>query len=673
MSEQGTDNELEQLLTAYEQKAEPKSYVQLAEWYLNHDELEKALQVCQKGFADYPEYERGALLYLRILGKSNNLRVAAEIFGNAIAEHPESVRLRLAWARLLLEAGEEAEAKRRAREAVELSPKDPEARTLLAKLGGMAPPLHNSSHSWTDRFAGTKRASETPTPSNVPKRNSNIVVFSQYPKDKDALPESQSDLDKNDPELTSPEQTDPSEISTTTPAPELPKETEPEKKTHSFRPIADPFFVLARAARKQARNARSNRFVLLLLIVSLSVSLIIGHIAFERQQLRQSHKGSARIFKQTISDLEEDYQETKNALSTLLSNFPNDETIHANLALINAHLWSRFSISSEIREEIHMHLGETDRSTPRARAALALLYLGSQEIREAKAAIGSIKEGENDWHYRFVSVLTLLSEGKQKQAEQLLAKELETKPPVPALLHVVARLARLKKEYERSAKALEIGIAASPKHPGLRLEKALLAIDLGQAVEEKTLTELSESLGTSKPLRAAFAVLRSHLAFTKGEWNKAAAAAQEAVQLEPQDEEASFAAAIFQMFPGGNAATALNQLTTAAAARFEQYHPTNPLWRAKALLLIGRVHEASEVLTSIPEKLLSQAQKEQYQFLAVRSAHRKDDVAKLEELCNPNGDIPLVRRIACVEAFCERKQTQSILELTRVEAQHTEI
>ncbi len=112
----------------------------LAERYIAQGDLQEALEVCERGFMVNPAYERGAVAYLSALQLAGDAKRAGEVYGRAVAEHPRSSPLRVAWARVLLDAGREYEARLRTREAVNLDPMNRDARALLATLGGMPPP-----------------------------------------------------------------------------------------------------------------------------------------------------------------------------------------------------------------------------------------------------------------------------------------------------------------------------------------------------------------------------------------------------------------------------------------------------------------------------------------------------------------------------------------------------
>jgi tetratricopeptide (TPR) repeat protein len=132
--------DLEQLIDAVERQPGARAYALLAERYLGEGNVDGALEVCDRGFTVNPAYERGAVAYLSALQMTGDAKRAGEVYGRAVAEHPRSSQLRVAWARVLLDAGREYEARLRTREAVNLDPMNRDARALLATLGGTPPP-----------------------------------------------------------------------------------------------------------------------------------------------------------------------------------------------------------------------------------------------------------------------------------------------------------------------------------------------------------------------------------------------------------------------------------------------------------------------------------------------------------------------------------------------------
>ena len=127
--------ELEQLIEAVQRQPGSRAFALLAARYLAEGAADRALSVCAEGFAVNPAYERGAVVYLQALRANSDVATASEVYGRAIAESPRSVHLRVAWARILLDAGREYEAKLRVREAAEIDPGDKEVRAMLTNLG----------------------------------------------------------------------------------------------------------------------------------------------------------------------------------------------------------------------------------------------------------------------------------------------------------------------------------------------------------------------------------------------------------------------------------------------------------------------------------------------------------------------------------------------------------
>jgi tetratricopeptide (TPR) repeat protein len=138
----GKDNHINQLIQAVKNHPGSAAYAVLAEHYLERNSVDEALKVCQEGFAANPSYERGAIAYLSVLRKLRKHKSASDVFGRAVAYVPRSAKLRVAWSMILAEAGRDPEARRYAREAMDLDPLNREARALVATLGGTPSFVH---------------------------------------------------------------------------------------------------------------------------------------------------------------------------------------------------------------------------------------------------------------------------------------------------------------------------------------------------------------------------------------------------------------------------------------------------------------------------------------------------------------------------------------------------
>lgn len=132
--------EFEQLQQAVKREPGSRAFALLAERHLKRGEVGQALEVCNAGFEVNPAYERGAVVFLEVLGQLEDISRASEVYGRSIAEHPRSSELRIAWAKLLQRAGRDYEARLRAKEAADLAPESKEARALLAALSATPPP-----------------------------------------------------------------------------------------------------------------------------------------------------------------------------------------------------------------------------------------------------------------------------------------------------------------------------------------------------------------------------------------------------------------------------------------------------------------------------------------------------------------------------------------------------
>jgi tetratricopeptide (TPR) repeat protein len=132
--------QLEQAIEQVRRQPGSPAYASLADHYLEQGNLDEAHRICRDGFAANPGFEKGALVYLTVLRRLRQTDVAGDVFGRAVAYLPRSANLRVSWALILADNGKEREARHLAREALDLDPRNADARALIATLGGTPAP-----------------------------------------------------------------------------------------------------------------------------------------------------------------------------------------------------------------------------------------------------------------------------------------------------------------------------------------------------------------------------------------------------------------------------------------------------------------------------------------------------------------------------------------------------
>lgn len=138
------ESQIKQALEAVQKQPGSPAYALLAEYYLEHQQHAEALKICEIGFAANPSFERGAVAYLSVLKETKDLATASEVFGRAVAYLPRSARLRLVWASILADVGQEREARHLAREAQDLEPWNQTVKAFLTELEGRQKPIQDS-------------------------------------------------------------------------------------------------------------------------------------------------------------------------------------------------------------------------------------------------------------------------------------------------------------------------------------------------------------------------------------------------------------------------------------------------------------------------------------------------------------------------------------------------
>ena len=711
----GKNAQIKQLIEAVQRHPGSPAFALLAEHYLEQGKTGDALQVCQEGFSANPGYERGAVVYLTALRRKGDSRTAGEVFGKAVAYLPRSSRLRLQWAMLLAEAGRDQEARRFAREALNLDPLNREARAMIATLGEAATPLggtkeyvspqadptadleheidqlfddsdkdkHGTDHGeeieeeieeieeieedGLSRQARSQRAAAirprirpigqrttphalfdlTPGPLMEDSRHASPRALHGSPFDITPMPLPQKPSDSPQPEVVIPATEDPSQAPP--PAEEPTEELSPIVTAEELRSSIPQRPAGARGTQLLADlPRRRHRWLwITVALVLLAGGAGGGYLFYRRVQDRRIAEAVARALEATRPDLLPGYHSAKKMLSDQLRQHPDDFRVRAGMALVSAHLLARFGGDRSLQAQSRQLLARPG-TDPRARTlalvAAALLALADGQVAQARQHLSRTTAGSDNWQLLLARMLCEEPGQRLSLAERVVQGRTE-----PALLLEAATLLRWSRQLDRSRQAIAKGLKASPSHPGLRIQQALLDLDSGQSVPEGTVAELRRAAGAIPRYRIGVALLQARILEARGQRAEAARAAEQALQPAPRDPEGGMTLARLLLGPGGDTSRALGLLEHHAAV-MSGFDPLAPVWLVQALLAMGRPHEARALLGELSPGKDPRAPR--VEELRVRCAHLSDDMEGLKQVCSrPAG---FRARLACIEAELER-------------------
>jgi tetratricopeptide (TPR) repeat protein len=689
----GTDTSIKELLSAIKRNPGSPAYAVLAERYLEQNMVDDALRVCQEGFSANPSYERGALAYLNVLRRLKDHQQASEVFGRAVAYVPRSAKLRLAWSMILAETGRDKDARRLAREAMDLDPLNKEARALVATLGG-TPTFHTAMPPQADFSSDVKPALEQDHPDEgslsaqaaairprvrpIGQRTTPHQLFDLTPRP--AFHEHVKNLERFGPspfDITPPpvdvEQLVPEPAAEPEPEPDLQIEpTAPPRPPTPPRPPpvpgqqAPPPVSTAEALPSsdlQRLTERKPRWWLrvLIAIMVLGAAGTGGYLYYQRLQDQAFADGIEEALKGTISDEQSSFLAAQKRLEELHSERRDDPRASGGLALVNAHLVTRFDGDPSLASRtLQMIAGD---NSDRARVARALLALHAKKPQEA--GLKGLTGDRLDWHARLTRILAHLAQDEIEAAATEIEGALKLPTPSPAILHQAARYYRLRRDPKRSRDLVHRGLKANPRHVGLRIELAILDTQgAGRVPRRSELKQLVKSAGSLARYRARLALLAALVTEKQKDRERTLRLGEEANRLMPEDPEIGTRLGIWRLGAGGTVTKAVALLSRHAPV-MSRYDPGVAIWHARALLLSGRPQEARDLLAGTPYERLEDQQQRRYRELEVRCVDYADLPRALARLCTrPRSG--LRQRLACVEALLARSQLKAAARLARV-------
>jgi tetratricopeptide (TPR) repeat protein len=363
------------------------------------------------------------------------------------------------------------------------------------------------------------------------------------------------------------------------------------------------------------------------------------------QQETQSLEAASTL---TLPDRVADYQRARATFEQSLRG-RDDAGLRGALALVEAHLFSRYQ--GVERKQVDARLGK-GHAGPLGGLARALLHLHDRQIARAAQVLRGIPADAGGWHRRYVALRLAVAEGRLDTAGQLLVRELQQPRPSPAVVLLGARLNRLRGDSAASLRLLEAGTRVWPEHPGLRIERALLAAQRGTTPGAAATEALQRAAGKVPRYCARLALLEGHAAWAAKRAREAIAAADRARATDPRDPEAAWQAVAWRVMSRQNIRESAD-LMDAAVQQIQIFQPDARLWQAQALLLLNRPRQARLALGKIPAARLTGSGRRWLRALQVDVARQ---LGQIPVLCSP--DSGLRGQVACAEALLERSRLE---------------
>jgi tetratricopeptide (TPR) repeat protein len=662
------------------------AYAFLAEHHLAEGREAEALRICEAGFQANPTFERGAVVYLTVLRRRLDLRTAREVFERAIAHVPRSARLRVAWGLVLVDGGQEREARQVARDALDHDPASAEARSLLATLGGAIPSSPGTESQvpggqgptsvaradvrpWVrpvgQRATPHRMFDLTPTPEalgggdRLGLGGREISIFDLPPLDKeeelvdepDTLIESDTLINEIPADLF--EETDAS----APPPPAAPPPVPPHEPRPgvSVQPQPHP---VPRAPSPATTPRRRRGMVFVALALFGAATTVAGVLGYRRLAERSVRLAVERAVGHVVTDELPGYLAAQSELRDLLQRHATHPRVLAELALINAELGARFGADTPVVTQAREQLRRSASADPQVEAdraaAGAFLDLHAGNPEAARTRLAGLRGASPTVHHRLAAAETALAAGDAERARELLDAVSRDAQPAPGLLYTAAGFHRRSSRFDLARQEIELGLKIRPTHIGLRIERALVGAMTGTPAHEKAedLGALEKAAGAVPRYRSAVRLLGAMQAMSAGRRAEALRAAEQGLMANPGDHDLAVRLGLWEMEPGGDASRACDLLSRHARAMVV-YDPSLPLKLVRAHLLLGRPHAARRTLVQVTPKTLSEDARRSFEELEVRCACRTEDAAALRRLCAGDG-AALARNqtklVACIEA-----------------------
>jgi tetratricopeptide (TPR) repeat protein len=418
-----------------------------------------------------------------------------------------------------------------------------------------------------------------------------------------------------------------------------------------------------------AWKRRRKRQIVVGVVVGLAVASCAVVYAARYLRAARVHGRALQALSLLSSDQLPGYLLAREQLGAMVADHPEDNRLRSALALVDAHLFVRFSADESTGAQARAEIARATAAgsdADDAWVAAALLDLGAGKPKEAREKLRRVENGRRSWHPLFVEARAAIALGKLDEAARTLEQALSSGYTAPALLLEATVLERRMRRLEEAQRHIRHGLEASPGHAGLRIQELLLQLDRGGAtVGADAVEKLEIAAGRIQRYRAWVALLKGTLAARAEDLPRAIRAGQEAHRLEPLDGEIATRLAEWLTGPGGDVARAAALFAEHGAA-VAPYRPSTKIDQTRALLLLGRPKEACALLGNGPEAIKSEDLRDRARFeaLSVRCAHLVGDSARLAALCTRTAVVETPARVVpCVESYLDRADREQATRL----------
>ena len=419
------------------------------------------------------------------------------------------------------------------------------------------------------------------------------------------------------------------------------------QQSEAKRPQIDPNATLAHAVEIYAKQNQRRRRIIGAVILLLGGAIAGASWFFIQHQQQEVQGDVLQEMAKLQKDRYADYLHVSDALSALLSQNPNDRAAHAAAALVNAHIWSRFSRDRNALHDAHSHLKRAQESLPDAQIATALLALGAGDLPTTDSQLELVPKHARNWHFTVAKSWLFTAMERPSEAATLL-KDAASKTSSAAVMFLQARTKRLHGDSAAATAAVEKGLKLSPNHPGLLLEKAALNFTQDIAGREANLAKLEKQVANVNIYRSTLALLRARIAISRAEWTLARKLSDISLKAAPLNFEARLLACEVQLFPGGSVTAALQSLDQLRNL-LSNFRPGYQLLTVRAMLLAGHPAQAKRLLSTLTKQGLAPEERKTIGTLRIQSAVRLNDSGTVDKLCSSPKLSPK-EAIACIEA-----------------------
>ncbi|MCB9557676.1 MAG: tetratricopeptide repeat protein [Deltaproteobacteria bacterium] len=654
------ENELEKLSQAVRKNPGSADYPRLAWALLDGGRLEQARACCESGFAANPRLEAGTLAYFSVLDRLADTEGAHRLF---LRLSRRTAALDLAYAQLLVNAGQAERAREILLQTVERDPDAHDARRGLERLaqpdfGDDGDTLLSESdpRENTQPLSGTDLVSHDAPPPlplaavqprPIGQRTSATSLFdlttpppllarameSPFESVSFRGPEKVEQAGHSDSRRAASdafgEDLEESPTNTAWPPPQstpLPSVSlTPTDIGHTDR-RADPPSARPMARIKPLSPRRST------LPIALLAALLLGGAGFGAWWLHSKRSQSETNTQPKPSRLSDD------TLAGYRDALQQAGTSAELKALASAHLWLRFGQSSE--GDVKRRVGALKPNHPLQSLFRAFFAIAEERYSEGLALSQTAVPPRWAWHGQLLALIAAERAGDRKQVMALVGHVERDRNATAALLYRAGRYLRLIGDEQRATPLIERGRRLSPGHLGLLFEQLALR------QRSRTLPKAPLAAARQVPrLAAAAMILRARHAQQIRRPSVAQRLLDGAAKLDPANLEPHLLRARWALTRGGDvfAAVADAQRVT---AKLTSLRPDFKLTLAELLVAAGQPGAARSAL----EQYQPQGSDEQRHAdrLAIRVAAALGDLRRVERRCDRSNERDRDLLLTCI-------------------------